>query len=141
MEPMQSKSEKFRIENSLQVIDQFISALEHRLGTYELISSGFGFLSKLDVLSLQEILRAASNLVVVYNDDLDVCLGNVFVQFAKFVNAFKDEQDESVNLRQSTETLASTEVQSKTTFLVNFHTKRQNLSQMSPNSSVSPSFL
>ena len=43
--------------------------------------------------------------------------------------------------RQSTQTLASIEIQSKTTFWLNFHTKRQNLSQMSPNSTVSASFL
>ena len=68
--------------------------LEHRLRAYELISSRFGFLRKLDVLSSQEILTAASDLVDVYNDDLDVCLGNELVQFADFVNAFKDEQAE-----------------------------------------------
>jgi len=49
------------------------------------------------VLSSQEILTAASNLVGVYNDDLDVCLGNELVQFAEFVDAFKDEQDEGVS--------------------------------------------
>ena len=35
---------------------------------------------------------------VVYNDDLNVCLGNDLVQFVEFVNAFKDEQDEVVPL-------------------------------------------
>ena len=97
MEPMQSKSVKFRIENFLPVIDQFIGALEHLLGAYELISSRLGFLSKLGVLSSQEILTAASNLVVVYNDDFDVCLENELVQFVEFVNAFKDEQDEDIS--------------------------------------------
>ena len=71
--------------------------LEHRLRAYELISSWFGFLRKLDVLSSQEILTAASDLVDVYNDDLDVCLGNELVQFADFVNVFKDEQAEDVS--------------------------------------------
>ena len=72
--------------------------MEHRLCAYELISSRFGFLRQLDVLSSQEIPTAASNLVEVYNDDLDVCLGNELVQFADFVNAFKDEQAEDVSL-------------------------------------------
>ena len=77
----------------LSVIDKFFSALEHRLGAYEFISSLVGLLSKLNVLSSEEILTAASNLVVVYNDDLDVCLGNELVDFVEFVYAFKDEQD------------------------------------------------
>ena len=34
---------------------------------------------------------------MVYNDDLEVCLGNELVQFLEFVNAFKDEQDEGVS--------------------------------------------
>jgi hypothetical protein len=71
--------------------------LEHRLSAYELISSRFGCLRKLDVLSSQEILTAASNLVEVYKDDLDVCLGNELVQFADFVDAFTDEQAEDVS--------------------------------------------
>ena len=86
------------MENFLPVMNQFISALEHRLGAYELISSQFGLLRKLNVLSSQEILTAALNLVVVYNDDLDVYLGNELAQFVEFVNAFKDEQDEGVSL-------------------------------------------
>ena len=97
METMQSKSERFQIGNPLPVIDQFISALEHRLGAYELISSRFGFLRKLDALSSQEIMRATSILFVVYNDDLDVCIGNELVHFIEFVNAFKDEQNEGVS--------------------------------------------
>ena len=91
-----TQSEKFRIDNFLPVIDQFIAALEQRLGAYELISSRFGFLRKLDVLSQEEIMAAASNLVEVYKDDLDKCLGNEFVQFTDFVDAFKDEQGEDV---------------------------------------------
>jgi len=94
---MQSKSEIFQIENFLPVIDQFIRALEHRLSAYELILWQFGFLRKLDVLSSQEILTAASNLIGIFNGDLDVCLGNELVQFAEFVDAFKDEQDEGVS--------------------------------------------
>lgn len=92
-----TQSDKFRIENFLPVIDQFVTALEHRLSAYELISSRFGCLRKLDVLSSQEILTAASNLVEVYKDDLDVCLGNELVQFADFVDAFTDEQAEDVS--------------------------------------------
>ena len=66
--------------------------MQHRLGAYELISSRFGFLRKLHVLSSQELLAAASNLVEVYKDDLDACLGNELVQFVDFVETFKDEK-------------------------------------------------
>jgi len=52
---------------------------------------------KLDVLSSQEIMTAVSNLVEVYKNDLDVCLGNELVQFAEFVNAFKEEQAKDVS--------------------------------------------
>ena len=71
--------------------------LELRLGAYEPNLSRFGYLRKLDVLSSQEILTAASNLVGVYNDDLDACLEIELVQFAEFIDAFKDEQDEGVS--------------------------------------------
>ena len=86
------QSAKFRIDNFLSVIDRFVTALQHRLGAYELISSRFAFLRNLDQLSAPEIQAAASNLVAIYQDDLDVCFGNELVQFAEFVNAYKDEQ-------------------------------------------------
>lgn len=89
---IRSKSDIFRIENFLPVIDQFSMNLEQRLRAYELLSCRFNFLRKLDVLSADEILAAASNLVEVYKDDLDSCLGNELVQFAAFVDVFKDEQ-------------------------------------------------
>ena len=95
-----TQSEKFRTENFLPVIDRFITALEHRLCAYETsISSRFGCLRKLDELSSQEIglLTAASNLVEVYEGDLDACLGNELVQFADFVNAYQEEQGEDVS--------------------------------------------
>ena len=68
-----TQSDKFRIENFLPVIDQFVTALEQRLHAYELISSRFSFMRKLDVLSSQEIMTAASNLVEVY---LTCAIGN-----------------------------------------------------------------
>jgi len=92
-----TQSEKFRTENFLPVIDRFITALEHRLCVYETISSRFGCLRKLDEFSSQEILTAASNLVEVYEGDLDACLGNELVQFADFVNAYQEEQGEDVS--------------------------------------------
>ena len=92
-----TQSDRFRIANFLPAIDQFVTALEQRLGAYELISSRFGFLRTLEVLSSQELQAAASNLVKVYKDDLDACLGNELVQFADFVEAFKDEHAEDVS--------------------------------------------
>ena len=95
-----TQSEKFQTENCLPVIDRFITALEHhRLCAYETISSRFGCLHvrKLDEFSSQEILTGASNLVEVYEGDLDACLGNELVQFADFVNAYQEEQGENVS--------------------------------------------
>lgn len=46
----------------------------------------------------KELLTAASNLVEVYNkDDLETCLGNDIVQFAHYVDAFKNEQAQDVS--------------------------------------------
>ena len=92
-----TQSEKFRTENFLPVIDRFITALVHRLCAYETISSRFGCLRKLVELPSQEILTAASNLIEVYEGDLDACLGNELVQFADFVNAYQEEQGEDVS--------------------------------------------
>ena len=57
----------------------------------------FSFLQKLDVLSSQDILTAASNLVDIYKDDLEACLGNELVQFASFVDEFKAERAAGVS--------------------------------------------
>jgi len=71
-------------------MDQFATALEHRLRTYELISSQFGCLRK---------QIAESNLIEVYKDGLDegLSLGSELVQFVDFVIALKDEQIEDVS--------------------------------------------
>lgn len=87
-----TQSDTFRIENFLTVIDQFAISLQQRLLAYELVSGRFSFLQKLDELPPHEILTAASNLVDIYKDDLDACLGNELVQFAEFFASFKDEQ-------------------------------------------------
>ena len=87
-----TQSDTFRIENFLTVIDQFTISLQQRLLAYELVSGRFSFLQKLDELPPHEILTAASNLVVIYKDDLDACLGNGLVQFAEFFASFNDEQ-------------------------------------------------
>jgi len=71
---------------------QFTISLQQRLLAYELVSGRFSFLQKLDELPPHEILTAASNLVDIYKDDLDACLGNELVQFAEFFASFKDEQ-------------------------------------------------
>ena len=42
-------------------------------------------------------MTAASNLVEVYKNDLDVCLGNELVQYVEFVNAFMEEQAKDVS--------------------------------------------
>jgi hypothetical protein len=79
---------KFRIglQNFLPVIHQFVTALQHRLGAYELVSSRFGFLRKLNVLWSQE-LQAAHQICwfELFKDDLYECFGDELVQFVDFV--------------------------------------------------------
>ncbi|XP_064122686.1 uncharacterized protein LOC135226935 [Macrobrachium nipponense] len=71
-----SHSEKFRADNFLPVIDQFLRSLNQRLKAYENTCSLFGFLSGLESLSCTEIEAAAVKLVCEYNDDLYQSLKN-----------------------------------------------------------------
>lgn len=86
-----SHSEKFRVDNFLPVIDQFLSSLNQRLKAYENTCSLFGFLSGLESLSCTEIEAAAVKLVCEYKDDLDQSLGVELVQFAAFFTQFLDD--------------------------------------------------
>ncbi|XP_064113565.1 uncharacterized protein LOC135220224 [Macrobrachium nipponense] len=86
-----SHSEKFRVDNFLPVIDQFLSSLNQRLKDYENTCSLFGFLSGLESLSCTEIEAAAVKLVCEYKDDLDQSLGVELVQFAAFFTQFLDD--------------------------------------------------
>jgi hypothetical protein len=95
--PLNGRLDTFRIESFLTVIDQFVINLQQRLNAYEVVSSRFSFLHKLDELPSQDILTAASNLVDIYKDDLDASLGNELVQFAQFFDAFKGEQAADVS--------------------------------------------
>ncbi|XP_042213159.1 uncharacterized protein LOC121860170 [Homarus americanus] len=49
-----SQSEKFRVQNFLPAIDQFLSSLDQRLKAYEETCSLFGFLSKLESMNCDE---------------------------------------------------------------------------------------
>ncbi|PIK45327.1 hypothetical protein BSL78_17828 [Apostichopus japonicus] len=86
-----SPSEKFRVQNFLPVIDQFLSSLEQRLEAYENTCSLFGFLRKLETLDCNEIEAAAAKLVSEYKVDLDQSLGVELVQFAAFFTHFPED--------------------------------------------------
>ncbi|XP_064115067.1 uncharacterized protein LOC135221173 [Macrobrachium nipponense] len=86
-----SHPEKFRVDNFLPVIDQFLSSLNQRLKAYENTCSLFGFLSELESLSCTEIKAAAVKLMCEYKDDLDQSLGVELVQFAAFFTQFLDD--------------------------------------------------
>lgn len=98
-------SEKFRVENFLPVIDNYLSALSSRLSAYDYVSSLFGFFSKLTQISPNGLKEASDKLVEAYNDDLDSCLGNELIQFQEFVNVFKDEEEPDVSKEQFMYTL------------------------------------
>jgi len=99
-------TEKFRIENCVTVTVQFITALENRLWACELlylciyllnfineqcqlISSRFGCRRKLDVLSSQDILMTASNLIDVFSDEFYVCLMSLCSWLTERVHIWK----------------------------------------------------
>ena len=92
-----SHSEKFRVDNFLPVIDQFLSSLNQRLKAYENTCSLFGFLSGLESLSCTEIEAAAVKLVCEYKDDLDQSLGVELVQFAAFFTQNLDDYVKTEN--------------------------------------------
>ena len=89
-----SLSEKFRVQNFLPVIEQFLSSLEQRLEAYENTCSLFGFLRKLESLDCNEIVAAATKLIAKYKDDLDQTLGVELVQFAAFLTHFLEYEDD-----------------------------------------------
>ena len=88
-------SDKFRTENFLSIIDRFTAELTKRLAAYEIISSRFGFLSRIQSCTAEEIQKSAKELVLVYSVDLDETLGNELVHFSGFVDMFKDETPSS----------------------------------------------
>ncbi|XP_042224315.1 uncharacterized protein LOC121868110 [Homarus americanus] len=89
-----SQSEKFRVQNFLPAIDQFLSSLDQRLKAYEETCSLFGFLSKLESMNCDEIEAAAAKLVAVYKNDLDQTLGVELVQFTAFFTQFLEDEDD-----------------------------------------------
>jgi hypothetical protein len=85
-----NSSNKFQIQNFLP--DQLESSLQQRLEPYELVDNRFGFLYKLDILDDKKIIKAAQNLVKLYDNDLDDQLGNELIQFKAFYHEFlKDD--------------------------------------------------
>lgn len=87
-------SESFRTQNFLLIIDQFIASLDQRLGSYEVVSSRFGFLKNLQNLSTDEIKQQAGRLVEIYSLDLDEQLGPELIQFSSFCSQFIEEMTE-----------------------------------------------
>ena len=77
-----SPSQKFRVENFLPVIEQFVRSCDQRLSAYDEISTHFGFIGHLETLTAEEI--ATRILVSKYKNDLDGSLGIELIQFAEF---------------------------------------------------------
>jgi len=91
-----SASEKFRVQNFLPVVDQYLTSLKLRLKAYENTCSLFGFLRKLESMECINIETAAAKLVAEYKDDLDQTLGAELVQFATFSSEFLEEEDDGI---------------------------------------------
>lgn len=73
-----SDSDKFRVDCFLSVIDQIVSSLHERIATYEEVESIFGFLRKLNSLTLlwynivKSVVKTISLKVIkIYKDDLE----------------------------------------------------------------------
>jgi len=72
-------SVKFRVQNFLTVIVQFLSSLEQRLKAYE--NTRYLFFCTLESTDCDKIEAAAGELVAEYKDDLNQTLGVELVQF------------------------------------------------------------
>ena len=92
-------SQKFRVTSCIPVIDQFVVSPAHRLSAYKELCSRFGFLGKLESLTVSpvEIESSADNLVIVYKDDLEQCFGNKLVQFVAFSNEFLKDANNNID--------------------------------------------
>ncbi|KAK7861783.1 hypothetical protein R5R35_011956 [Gryllus longicercus] len=93
-------AEEFRVKSYLPVIDQLLVSLDQRVSAYEIISSRFGFLSKLGNLSSDEIIKHATNLSTIYVDDVDENLGIELIQFKEFINQFIQDESKSALSRE-----------------------------------------
>ena len=90
-----SPSEKFRVENFVAVVDQFVASLQGRSDAYTRICSLFGFLRALDAMTVAQIEETAGKLVSTYSEDLDSTLGIEVVQFNEFAKIFDKTSDMS----------------------------------------------
>ena len=86
-----SSAENFRINSHLPVIDELTSSLTERIEAYDQVNGYFGFLSKLDteeILSSEEILKKADNLLKLYENDIEEGLKTELLQFKEFPKKF-----------------------------------------------------
>lgn len=92
-----SPAQKFRVENFLPVIDQFVVSMKQRLAAYTRICSLFSFLRSLDAMTAVEIEQAAAKLVNTYSEDLDMTLGIELVQFSEFAKIFVNDKADQIS--------------------------------------------
>jgi hypothetical protein len=60
------------------------SSLAEKIRAYDTVRNRFGFFNHLEDLSISELHTAAEKLIKIYQDDLEVSLGNELVQFVAF---------------------------------------------------------
>jgi len=94
-----SPSEKYRVENFIPVIDQFIASLDQRLHAYKLMSGRFGCFGRLTKLSSEELSRAAKKLLDVYPNDMETSFPEELIQFTAFANIYADEEPNGISTK------------------------------------------
>ena len=94
-----TNSNKFRVECYIPVIDQLMTSLIKRISAYIECDNYFGFLRKLDSLSLEEIRKQSLKIVQFYENDLEENLAIELVQFREFSKQFISNSEDKENTK------------------------------------------
>ena len=101
-ETVLSPQNNLKVIKYIPILDHLVSALDHRVDAYQILSERFDFLSTIgsDDNCAEAVSEAAQKLVSVYSQDLEASLGDEIVQLSEFVSLCQDEkvQDESHEL-------------------------------------------
>lgn len=82
-----SSTESYRINQFFPIIDTFITSLNQRILAYEEVELRFGFLSRFDILTEDELTKHAKILTNFYETDLDETLEGELSRFQKYCSS------------------------------------------------------
>lgn len=88
-------SEKMKNETFLVIIDKLIFELNRRMESFTELNNKFGFLLNIEKESLDNIRKKSSNLVELYNIDLESDLGEELIQFKSIMANISAENKKS----------------------------------------------